>query len=406
MEKEYDIYQGANRLRNVGFSAIRQTLDRAAELRADGKDVVALSAGEPSFNTPELIKNYAIRAIEDNYTHYGSNRGYLPLRKKISKKIQKEINKIYNPETEIVFTTGGAEGLNNAIISIVNPGDEVIIVSPAFVTYKNLVTMCGGKSVEVSTFMENHFHPNIEEIKAVISNRTKLLILNNPNNPTGAVYPRYVIEALCDLAKEYNFIILSDEMYSELIYEGEFISVASIPGMKERSIIVNGFSKTYAMTGWRIGYLYSDQRLINHIMKVHQYSSTCSPTFIQVGMDWAIDSEEVHRDVCFMKHEFEKRREILISKLNEIPELMYSKPEGAFYTLVDVSNTGLTGEIFAKRLLEEYYTAVVPVVSMGVEKDCRDYIRISFAASENEIVEGLNRIGTFVGHLKKKSGFE
>lgn len=399
MEQEYDICQGAKRLKNVAFSAIREVLDQAAGLRAEGKDVVALSAGEPSFQTPESIKEAAIQAIRDNYTHYGSNRGYLPLRQKIAQHILVETGQKYDPETEIVFTTGGAEGLNNAIISVVDPGDEVIIISPAFVTYRNLVNMCGGKSIEVSSYMEDHFYPDMKAVEAAITDRTKMLILNNPNNPTGAVYPKAVIEKICALAIAHNFLVLSDEMYSNLVYEGEFVSVASISGMKERSIIVNGFSKTYAMTGWRIGYLYADKRLIRPIMKVHQYSSTCSPTFIQVGMEHVIDLESTKKDVASMREEFARRREILIGELDQIPELNYAKPEGAFYAIVDVSATGLTGAEFAKKLLEETYTAVVPVVSMGIEKDCRNYIRISFAASEDDIVEGMLRIKKFINGL-------
>jgi aminotransferase len=399
MKEEYDIYQGAKRLEDVAFSAIRQTLDRAAELRAEGKDVVSLSAGEPSFHTPETIKEECIRAIRENYTHYGSNRGYLPLREKIAKEIFQETGVSYDPESEIVFTTGGAEGLNNIILSLVDPGDEVIIISPAFVTYRNLVYMCGGKPIELSTFIEDHFYPDLDAIEGAITDRTKLLILNNPNNPTGAVYPREIIEKICKLAIEHNFLILSDEMYSQLVYEGEFVSVAQMPGMKERSLIVNGFSKTYAMTGWRIGYLYADKRLVSHIMKVHQYSSTCSPTFIQVGMDWAIEQKETQDAVAYMREEFRKRREILMQELDQIAQLQYAKPQGAFYALVDVSATGLLGEEFAKRLLEEYYTAVVPIASMGIEEDCRNYIRISFAASEEAIREGVQRIGKFVDVL-------
>lgn len=399
MKKEVDIFTPADRLENVQFSAIRQVLDKAAALRAQGREVIALSAGEPNFNTPEPIKNATIKAIQENFTHYGSNRGLLRLREIMAQRIQEKDGVKYDPATEIIFTTGGAEALNNVIMATINPQDEVIVFSPAFVTYKNLIHLCGAECVELPLLPENDFQPDLDDLKKVITTHTKMLIMNNPNNPTGAVYSYETLKGICELAVKNNFLVLSDEMYRSLVYEGEFTSVASFPGMKERAIIVNGFSKTYAMTGWRLGYIQADVKLTPAIMKVHQYSSTCSPTFIQVGMAEAVKQEETQAEVQAMVEEFARRREILISCLDFIPQIHYIRPKGAFYVMIDISKTGMNGEAFAKRLLEEKNVAVVPAVSMGKGKVYDDFIRVSFAASEEAIREGILRMGEMIREL-------
>ena len=386
----------ADRIKNVQFSAIRKVLDKASALRNEGKRVIALSAGEPNFNTPEPIKEECIRAINENYTHYGSNKGNPELRKIISKKIKEESGKEYDPESEIMFTTGGAEALNNIILALVNPGDEVIIISPAFVSYKNLVILCGGIPVEVPVLSSDNFIPDMEAVRRAVSDKTRMLIINNPNNPTGAVYSKEILQELCDLSLERDFFILSDEMYSSLVYEGSFCPVSSFDNMKDHVIVVNGFSKTYAMTGWRLGYLYTSREILMAILKVHQYSSTCSPTFIQKGMVWAIESEGTTEAVKAMMDEFAARRQLTVSLLEKINGISFVKPNGAFYVLLDVSETGLDGEGFADELLKEELVAVVPAISMGKDDFYKNYVRISFAASREDITEGINKIGEFV----------
>lgn len=395
MEKEYDILSGAKRLDQVEFSKIRMMMDKVALLREEGTEVVSLSAGEPDFDTPKPIKEAAARALAENYTHYGSNRGYPKLRAVMSERIRKETGVSYDPATEIIFTTGGAEALNNAFLALVNPGDEVIVFSPAFITYENMVRMCGGTLVTLPLRREDGFQINIERLKAAITPRTKLLVMNNPNNPTGAVYTKESLEAVCELARRYNFLILSDEMYSRLVYEGaRFYSVASFPGMKERCLIINGYSKTYAMTGWRIGYITGPARLMTAVLKVHQYCSTCSTTFLHVGMAEAINLPETEAAVEAMAGEFAARREILLECLDRIPKLTYVKPYGAFYAMADVSGTGMTGDEFAQGLLTEQHVAVIPGSGMG--ESCADFIRISFASSGENIREGLRRMGEYV----------
>ncbi|MGN0372063.1 MAG: pyridoxal phosphate-dependent aminotransferase [Enterocloster sp.] len=392
MEKNRSIFEEPERLKNVQFSAIRTMLDKAAALRSRGISVIALSAGEPNFNTPERIKKETIKAIEQNYTHYGSNRGLPRLREIVAEHIREQTGVSYDPASEIVFTTGGAEALNNIILATVDQGDEVIVLSPAFVSYKNLVNLCRGVCVEVPLKPEKGFQIDLEDVKAAITPKTKMIIMNNPNNPTGAVYRKEDLEQLSRLVIGNNLLLLADEMYSSLVYEGEFVSMASFPGMKEHAIIVNGFSKTYAMTGWRLGYLQADRRLVTHIMKVHQYSSTCSPTFIQVGMAAAMDCQETKNEVEAMVEAFRRRRELVIERLEQVPGIAFIKPQGAFYVMADVSALGMTGEEFAALLLEKKQVAVIPAVSLGKGDACRDFIRISFAASEDDIAEGTERM--------------
>lgn len=398
MKTVFEAYQGAERLENVHFSAIRTVLDKAAKLRSEGHRVIPLSAGEPNFNTPEPIKQATIKALENNFTHYGSNRGLPKLREILAQMVKEETGVSYDPATEILITCGGAEALNNAILSVVDKGDEVIVFTPAFVTYQNLVAMCEGVCVELPLKPENDFQIDLKELEEAITDKTKMIILNNPNNPTGAVYSEESLAGLCKLAVEHDIFVLSDEMYSKLLYEGKkFCSIAQFPGMKEHSIIVNGFSKTYAMTGWRVGYILADEKVLTPIMKVHQYSSTCCPTFIHVGMAEAILLPETQKCVEEMLAEFAERREILLEGLSKIEKLSYVKPYGAFYVMIDVSATGLDGEQFAARLLEEKKVATVPAVALG--KECVNYIRVSFAASEDDIREGLKRIEEFIEEL-------
>ncbi|MBO5197770.1 MAG: pyridoxal phosphate-dependent aminotransferase [Lachnospiraceae bacterium] len=398
MEWSYDIYQGAKRVQRLESSPIRTILDKAAALRAEGFRVIPFSAGEPDFNTPEDIKQATIQALNENYTHYGSNRGLPKLRENIAAMAKEEIGIEYRPEDEVYVTSSGAEALNNAILSFVDEGDEVIIFSPAFVSYKNLVKFAGGTVIDIPLKKENHFQIDLDEVSGKITSRTKMIIINNPNNPTGAVYEKKTLARLCKLAVRRNILVLSDEMYSRLTYGGaRFHSIASFPEMKERSIIVNGFSKTYAMTGWRLGYILTDARLGKCIIKTHQYSTTCSPTFLQVGLANAMFSEKTKQETECMIAEFAKRRLVMLEGIAAIPKLSCVEPNGAFYIMVDVSQTGLSGEEFAAKLLEEEKVAAVPAVGLG--SGCPEFVRFSFAASMEDIEEGLKRLAAFCERL-------
>ncbi len=400
MKQDYDINSESSRVKKVEPSLIRTVLNRVDELRKDGQTIIALSAGEPDFNTPLDIKEATINAINQNFTHYSSNRGYEELRKKIAVKTKEETGVSYDYRTEILVTSSGAEAINNAILSIIDEGDEAIVFSPAFVNYENMIKISGGTPVIIDLKPENQFQIDIKEVEACITEKTKMLVINNPNNPTGAVYDRNTLEDLCKLAVKYNFILVSDEMYSRLVYENTgFHSVAAFPGMKERAVIINGFSKTYAMTGWRLGYITACEKRINAILKIHQYSTTCSPTFIQMGVAKGMDTERTRSEISVMLNTFAERRSRLIEGLNKIRGLSYVVPQGAFYLMVDVSHTGQSGMEYAGRLLEEKHVAVIPAVGLG--KNCTDFIRLSFAASTENIIESLVRIKEFTESLVK-----
>lgn len=398
MDKHYDIYSGAKRLKKVEPSPIRIILDRAAEMKNQGLPVIPFSAGEPDFNTPTDIKASTIDAINANYSHYTSNRGLPALRKLLADYIKAETGTTYDYASEILVTSSAAEALNNTIMTLVDEGDEVIILTPAFISYKCLVNLCGGVVVDIPLRAERNFQIDIEAVRANISDKTKMLILNNPNNPTGSVFNHEALAELCKLAVDRNFLILADEIYSRLTYDGaQFHSISSYPGMKEKALTISGFSKTFAMTGWRLGYVATDARLATLILKTHQYSTTCSPTFIQVGLTNAMTTDHTRREVEDMVAAFGRRRAMILSGLDKIKKLSYIKPYGAFYVMVDVSKTGMTGAEFAKKLLEEKYVATVPAIGLG--STCGDYIRISYATSDENIVEGLKRIKELVDSL-------
>ncbi|HWP51944.1 MAG TPA: pyridoxal phosphate-dependent aminotransferase [Clostridia bacterium] len=394
MKPEFDFSTGSSRVQRMAASPIRAILDRAAELRAEGRRVIPFSAGEPDFNTPEPIKQATIAAINNNYSHYGSNRGTPKLREIIACKLRNETGVSYAPESEIIVTSSGAEAINNALLAFIEDGDEVIVFTPAFVSYKNLIKYAGGVFIDIPLKPEDGFCPDANALEQAITKRTKVIVINNPNNPTGAVYDRGTLEKLAALAIKHNLLVIADEMYSRLVYDdAQFTSMAALPGMKERTVIINGFSKTYAMTGWRLGFLAADKRLITPLLKMHQYSTTCSPTFIQQGLADSLELVETTAAVENMIKTFARRRTAILDGLSAIPKLGCVTPKGAFYVMVDVSATGLNGMVFAKRLLEEYFVATVPAIGLG--DSCGDYIRISYAASDEDIAEGLQRILQF-----------
>ena len=386
------------RFETMFLSPIRTFNEKAAARKQAGHDIVFFTMGEPDFDTPAPIKEATIRALQANQTHYAPMRGILALRQKISQDFSMRYGVQYDPEREIIVTCGGAEGLNNAIFSAVGPGDEVIVFEPAFMHYTNMVTAAGGQPVVVQTRFEDGFQIDPDTLRAAITPRTKMLILNNPGNPTGAVYTKQTLEAVCKIACEYDLLVLADEIYSRIVYDGsEFYSVASFPGMRERTLTMNGFSKTYAMTGWRMAYIAADEKLMRTVAIIHQYSTTCESTFSQVGMAQAMRLPETELAVQQMVEAFARRRTLLDEGLSGIKNLAHTVPQGAFYVLVDVSATGMDGEAFASRLLEEADVAAVPAGAFGASS--ANCIRLSFAASEAQIKEGLKRIAAFTEHL-------
>ena len=373
-----DILSGANRLEEMYFSPIRQVGERAAALAEQGHPVLSFSSGEPDFNTPGPIKAATIQAIEHNKTHYAPNRGILSLRKAIAAQLRTVVGVEYDPVSEILLTAGGAEAINNAFLAVLNPGDEAIVFTPAFMNYENLISMCGATMVSIPLRKKNGFQIDPQELAEHISSKTKLIILNNPCNPTGVVYTAETLEKVANIAKEHNLLVFSDEIYNQITYDGvSCTSIASFPGMKERTILMNGFSKAYAMTGWRLGYLAASSRMLSNLLKVHQYTTTCVPTFVQEGLAETMNAPETMAEVKQMVAAFDRRRKLFIQGLDAIGNLEYIKPQGAFYIFIDVSKTGMDGDEFASRLLEERYVACVP-------------------GSDENIKEGLARIDEFL----------
>lgn len=389
----------AKRIDQVQMSSIRVVMEKVEKLKSQGKSVVSLCAGEPDFNTPEGIKKATIGALNNNQTHYSSNRGYLGLRQKVAQLLKEQTTVDYDSDQEIIMTCGCSEAINNACLAFIEPGDEVIIFTPAFVSYQNTVLLCEGIPVEIPLKASNEFQIDIEELKSKITNKTKMMIINNPSNPTGAVYQKETLEKVCQQARENNILILADEIYNQLDYEKQYVSIASFENMKDYTIIVNGFSKAYAMTGWRMGYIAASKKHIDHILKVHQYTTTSQMTFAQIGMAKAIDQEDVKKEVQHMIQTFHERRTFIMEQLDQCENLSYIKPHGAFYIMVDVSKTGFNGQEFADKLLD-YGVAVVPASGFG--KGLNNFIRISFASSKENIEEAFSRIKNLLSELKEK----
>lgn len=393
MNSDYDLYTPAARLQAVQMSSIRVVMEKARNMKDAGEDVISFSAGEPDFATPERIRQEAIQAIFANETHYSSNRGNVQLRKSVAERIRQDTGVSYSSEKEIVITNGCAEALNNVMLSVIDPGDEVIVFTPAFVSYVNLTRLCGGIPIELPLTQENDFQIDLEQLQRAVTPRTKMMVLNNPNNPTGAVYRDDILAGLCEIARKNNLLVMTDEVYSYITYDQAFHSIVSYPGMKERTFLINGFSKTYAMTGWRLGYIATDARFVDALMRVHQYSSTSSATFTQIAAAKAMNAPEVQAEVRRMVEVFAQRRALVLEELSSIPALSYVVPQGAFYIMLNVSGTGLSGAEFAEKLLEEEKIAVVPAAGLG--KECVDFVRLSFASSEQDLREGFRRIRHF-----------
>ncbi len=383
----------SDRVCKIEPSGIRKFFDLAQK----EKDIVTLGIGEPDFDVPEKIKDGAIRAIENSHNHYTSNYGLLELREKISKKLRK-FNKISaDPEKEILITAGSSEGLDLAFRTLVNPNDEILIPSPSYVSYIPTTLLSGGIPVVVPTYEKDEFRLLPEEIEKRITKRTKCIVLASPNNPTGAVLRRKDIEEIADIAIKNDLFVISDELYEYLIYDDEeHFSIASIPEMRERVITVNGFSKSYAMTGLRLGYVVASEEIIEGMMKIHQYGMLCAPSISQYA---ALEFENCEKDILTMVEIYEMRRNLLYKRLNDIDGISAVKPKGAFYIFPNIKQSRLSSENFAERLLKEAKVVVIPGNIFG--KEGEGYVRISYSTSTENIEMALERIEKFMGSLRK-----
>ncbi len=373
-------------------SGIRKFFD----LLGDRKDVLSLTIGEPDFQTPWHIREAAIRSLEKGKTHYTSNSGLSELREAISAYLSRRFDLSYNAKSEITVTVGGSEAIDMAIRALVNPGDEVIIPQPAFVCYDPLVKMAGGTPVIVETKEENSFKLTADELKAAISEKTKLLVLPYPNNPTGAIMTKEDLAPIVEILRTTDIMVLSDEIYAELTYSGRHVSIASFEGMIERTIIASGFSKAFAMTGWRLGYIAAPAEITKQMLKIHQYAIMCAPTVSQyAAVEAMLNGDD---DVAYMTQEYNRRRRLLVSGLRKMGIPCF-EPEGAFYVYPNIGAFGLSSEEFCTRLLDEEGVAIVPGTAFG---DCGEgFARISYAYSVKHITEALSRMEKFVNKLKK-----
>jgi len=368
-------------------SGIRKFFDLLATM----KDVISLGIGEPDFVTPWHIREAATYSLEKGYTMYTSNSGMFELRQELASYMELYYGVSYHPEHEILITVGSSEGLDLAMRAIINPGDEVIIPDPCYVAYSANITLAGGVPIAIPTNEENNFVIKATDIEARITKKTKAILLGYPSNPTGAVMPRSEASAIARLAEKHNLLVISDEIYARLVYGTEHICFASLPGMKERTILINGLSKSHAMTGWRIGYVAASYELIQALTKIHQYTMLCAPTMAQIAAIEALKNGECELER--MVQEYDRRRRLMLKRLNAIG-LTCFEPKGAFYAFPAIKITGMTSEEFAEKLLLEEKVAVVPGTAFG---QCGEgFVRCCYATSIDNIEEALQRIERFV----------
>lgn len=380
----------SRKARDLKPSGIRKFFD----LLSGREGVISLTVGQPDFATPWHIRDAGIDSIADGHTFYTSNRGTPELRHEIAEYMSRRFSLSYCPETEILVTVGASEAIDLVIRALVDEGDEVIVPVPSFVCYGPLVEMSGGRVVLVETTPEEGFKLTPEKLEAAITDKTKLIILPYPSNPTGAILEREELIALSEVVKKSGAVVLSDEIYAELTYGRTHTSIASIEGMKERTVVINGFSKAYAMTGWRLGFSCAPEWLTEAMFKIHQYAIMCAPTVSQYAATEALRNGD--GDIEMMKTEYDRRRKYLTKALSDIG-LPCQRPEGAFYVFMKLGHYGLSSEEFCERLLEEHNVAIVPGTAFG---DCGEgYARLSYAYSLDHLKEAVRRMDKFVKTL-------
>lgn len=374
-------------------SGIRKFFDIVKEIPG----AISLGVGEPDFETPYHIREAGIQALQAGKTFYTSNSGLMELRKAVSDFTKRRTGLTYDPASEIMLTVGGSEAIDVALRTIINPGDEVIYIQPSYVSYLPCILLADGVPVPIELKAENRFRLTREELEAAITPKTKALILSFPNNPTGAIMEKEDLEAIADVIKEHHILVISDEIYSELTYGKEHVSIASLPGMKEYSIVINGFSKGFAMTGWRLGYALGNKEILKQMIKIHQYAIMCAPTVSQYAAIEAMYNGD--QDVIYMRESYNQRRRFLYHELQRLG-LPCFLPEGAFYMFPDIREFGMTSEDFALDLLKEEKVAVVPGSAFG---DCGEgFIRISYAYSIEELKEALLRIERYLNRKRSQ----
>jgi aminotransferase len=380
---------------NIKPSGIRKFFDIVSEM----KDAISLGVGEPDFDTPWHVRDEGIYSLEKGRTFYTSNAGLMELKEEISNYLNRRIGVDYSPKNEIIVTVGGSEGIDIAMRAMLDPGDEVLIPQPSYVSYEPCCLLAGGKPVIIELKAENEFRLTKQELLDAITDKTKILVLPFPNNPTGAIMEKEDLEAIAEVIIEKDIFVLTDEIYSELSYKGDHVSITSLPGMKERTILINGFSKAYAMTGWRLGYACGPKNIIEQMLKIHQFAIMCAPTTSQYAAVEAMRNGD--EDVAKMREAYNQRRRYLMHAFREMG-LECFEPFGAFYVFPCIKEFGMTSDEFATRFLQEEKVAVVPGTAFG---DCGEgFLRISYAYSLDNLKVALNRMAHFVDRLRKEQG--
>lgn len=388
---DYEKYLN-KKIKTIKPSGIRKFFDIANEM----DDVISLSVGEPDFQTPWHIRDEGIRTLEKGKTWYSPNRGFAELTSEICKYYKRRFNVSYDSKSEVLVTVGGSEAIDLALRCLIEKGDEVIIPEPSFVCYEPLTVMAGGTPVIINTKAEDSFRLKAEDLKAAITEKTKLLILPFPNNPTGAIMEKSDLEQIARIVIDNDLIVLSDEIYTELTYGGLTpVTIASVDGMRERTVVINGFSKSYAMTGWRLGYALGPKVIISQMLKLHQYGIMSAPTTAQYAATEALRNGD--RDVVKMRDEYDMRRRFVVDSFNSMG-LTCFEPLGAFYVFPCIKSTGLTSEEFCTRLIMDKHIAVVPGTAFGESGE--GFVRVSYSYSINHLKIALKRISEFLEEIK------
>ena len=376
-------------------SGIRKFFDIVSEM----KDAISLGVGEPDFDTPWHIRDEGIYSLEQGRTFYTSNAGLKELKEEICNYLNRRLGVDYNYKNEVLVTVGGSEAIDIGLRALINPGEgeEVLIPQPSYVSYEPCAILAGAKPVIIELKHENEFRLTAEELEAAITDKTKVLILPFPNNPTGAIMEREDLEAIAKVIEKHDLIVMSDEIYAELTYKGEHVSIVNIPGMKERTILINGFSKAYAMTGWRLGYACGPEPIITQMTKIHQFAIMCAPTTSQYAAVEALKNGD--GDVAEMREAYDQRRRYLMHAFKQMG-LECFEPYGAFYVFPCIKEFGMTSEEFATKLLEEEKVAIVPGTAFG---DCGEgFLRISYAYSLENLKEAIGRLERFINKLRNE----
>ena len=389
-------YAAAERMNSLPFSGIRKMMEKATKMQQAGERVIHLEIGRPDFDTPERIKRAADESLAQGHVFYTSNYGTPELRTAIADKMREKNRVGYDP-SEVLVTVGVGEGTFAGMAAFLNPGDEVLVPNPVWLNYIHVPESLGAVPSTYSLKEENDYQVDFADLESKITSRTKMLVLVDPSNPTGGVFSRETLDRLADTARKHDLLVLSDEIYARLVYDGvEHVSIASLPGMKERTITLGGMSKAYSMTGWRLGYLCAPCEIVQACVRIHQYTVTCAPSFVQDASVVAL--RECDEDVEAMRREYQRRKDYVVKAINAIDGLSCNNPKGAFYVFVNVKSLGRSSAEVAEYMLDHAKVALVPGSAFGSEGE--GYLRLSYAAAYEELVEACERIEKAVQELR------